>query len=591
MGPRRFTRNHNLISSRTRKFLSYYRPYHRIFIADLACAFIVAGIALLIPICTRILTKSLETGSPDVPRQLGIMAVIMLALVAVHNICNTFVSYTGHMMGTYMERDMRAELFAHYQKLSFSFYDNQRVGQLMSRITNDLYNVGELAHHGPEDIIISLLKFIGVFLLLIGINPSLTLVVFLFLPFMAAYAFYFNLRLRAAMRETRAHIGDVNAQVEDTLSGIRVVKSFTNEAIEQQKFDAQNARFVDSRRAGYRAEAYFYGGMDAFTQLLPVAVIILGGLAITGAALDLPDLLTVILCVAIMIEPIQRAVNFIRLYQEGISGFTRFMEMLEIQPEIIDAPDAVELSPVRGDLAFRAVSFRYQDGHAYVLKDISLDIRAGEYVALVGSSGVGKTTLCSLVPRFYDVTGGEILLDGINIKDVRLRSLRRNIGVVQQDVYLFAGTIAENIGYGKPGAPREEIIEAARRANAHDFVMALPEGYDTDIGQRGVKLSGGQKQRISIARVFLKNPPVLIFDEATSALDNESEKAVQESLEALSLNRTTLVIAHRLSTIQRAHRIIVLTGSGIEEQGTHDELLARGGTYARLYNVQSAVTL
>lgn len=580
-----------MISTRARKFLSYYAPYRRTLIADLTCAFIAAAVALLIPICTRILTKSLELGSVDAPQQLGLMALIMLALVAIHNICNTFVSYTGHMMGTYMERDMRAELFAHYQKLSFSFYDNQRVGQLMSRITNDLFNVGELAHHGPEDIIISLLKFAGVFVLLIGINPSLTLVVFLFLPFMAAYAFYFNLKLRAAMRESRARIGDVNAQVEDTLSGIRVVKSFTNESAEQRKFDTENARFVDSRRAGYQAEAYFYGGMDAFTQLLPVAVILLGGLAITRATLDLPDLLTYILCVGIMIEPIQRAVNFVRLYQEGISGFTRFMEMLEVQPDIVDAPRAVELPPVRGALTFRNVSFQYQDGHTAVLKDVSLDIRAGEYVALVGSSGVGKTTLCSLVPRFYDVTSGEILLDGVNIKDVTLRSLRRSIGVVQQDVYLFAGTIAENIGYGRPGAARDEIVEAARRANAHAFITALPDGYDTDIGQRGVKLSGGQKQRISIARVFLKDPPVLIFDEATSALDNKSEKAVQESLEALAYNRTTLVIAHRLSTIQRANRIIVLTDSGIEEEGTHEELLARGGAYARLYNVRSGVTL
>ena len=515
----------------------------------------------------------------------------MIGLVALYAAANTFVDYQGHMMGARMERDMRAELFDHYQKLSFSFYDEQKTGQLMTRLTNDIFWLSELFHHGPEDLIIALLTFLGAFGILASINVELTLIVFAFLPVMAVYAFYFNKRMNIALRLSHDRVGDINAQVEDTLAGVRVVQSFGNEDIETRKFAEQNNRFLRSRGDGYWSEAYLYSGINAFTQLILIAVIVFGAVAISSASLDPADLVTYLLCVGILIEPVKRALNINRLYQEGITGFTRFIEMLEVQPQIVDAPDAVELPPVRGNLTFRNVSFKYQDGHAYVLKDISLDIRAGEYVALVGSSGVGKTTLCSLVPRFYDVTSGEILLDGVNIRDVTLRSLRRSIGVVQQDVYLFAGTVAGNIGYGRPGATREEIVEAAKRANAHAFIMALPDGYDTDIGQRGVKLSGGQKQRISIARVFLKDPPVLIFDEATSALDNESEKAVQESLEALAYNRTTLVIAHRLSTIQRAHRIVVLTDAGIEEQGTHEALLARGGAYARLYNVRSAVTL
>ncbi|MBZ0286915.1 MAG: ABC transporter ATP-binding protein/permease, partial [Anaerolineae bacterium] len=480
----------------------------------------------------------------------------------------------------------RADLFNHYQKLSFGFYDEQRTGQLMSRITNDLFSLSELYHHGPEDLAIAILKFAGAFLILIHINVGLTLVIFLMVPLMAAYAFYFNRRMNAALSLSRERVGDINAQVEDTLSGIRVVQSFTNESIENRKFAYRNQRFLQSRDDGYLSEAYFSAGMMAATQLLTIAVIILGGVAIVQASLDLADMLTYLLCVAILVEPIQRVVNFARLYQEGITGFNRFMDILEIEPDIQDTPGAMELSRVRGDVEFRGVSFKYREEHNYVVRNISLHIRAGEYVALVGSSGVGKTTLCSLIPRFYDVTEGEILLDGHNIRDVRLSSLRRNIGVVQQDVYLFAGTVADNIRYGKPDATDEEIVEAAKQANAHDFIMALPEGYDTDIGQRGVKLSGGQKQRLSIARVFLKDPPILIFDEATSALDNESERAVQESLERLTDNRTTLVIAHRLSTIRNAGRIIVLTDDGIHEQGTHDELISLNGAYASLYNMQ-----
>ena len=409
------------------------------------------------------------------------------------------------------------------------------------------------------------------------------------MPVMAVYALYFNKKMNRALHSSKERIGDINAQVEDTLAGIRVVKSFTNEEVEKSKFAYANQRFLASRRDGYRSEAYFSGGLMAFTQLLTIAVIIFGGVAIVHASLDLADLLTYLLCVSILIDPIQKLVNLGRLYQEGITGFHRFMEMLEVAPDLHDAPDAIDLTEVQGKMEFQDVSFRYKEEYHDVVKNLSLEIRAGEYVALVGASGVGKTTLCSLIPRFYEVTAGTILLDGQDIRDVTLHSLRRNIGIVQQDVYLFAGTVAENIRYGKPDASQQEIIEAAKQAHAHEFIMALPNGYDTDIGQRGVRLSGGQKQRLSIARVFLKNPPIIIFDEATSALDNESEKAVQDSLEQLANNRTTLVIAHRLSTIRNAQRIVVLADNGIAEQGTHAELLALNGVYANLYNMQSKI--
>jgi len=575
------------LSSRSKKFLSYYKPYLGWLVADLLCAFIVTATLLALPLCTRYITKNLLEGqTPDTLNQIYAMGALMLALIAIHTLSNAFVDYQGHMMGAKMESDMRLELFDHYQKLSFSFYDEQKTGQLMTRLTNDLFWLSELYHHGPEDLSIAILNFIGAFIILIQINVELTIIVFLFLPVMAVYAYYFNMRMKAALRQSKDRIGDINAQVEDTLAGIRVVKSFTNEDIEKKKFAYENSRFVDSRRDGYKSEAYFSNGMIALTQLITVAVVVFGGIAIVNASLDLADLLTYALYVGILIEPIHRLINFSRLYQDGITGFNRFMEMLEIAPEIQDAPNAIDLTHVRGNIEFKEVSFRYKQDYNDVLKNISLNIRVGEYVALVGSSGVGKTTLCSLISRFYDVTDGEIRLDGTDIRDIRLNSLRANIGIVQQDVYLFAGTVADNILYGKRNAAREDIIEAAKKANAHEFIMALPDGYDTDIGQRGVKLSGGQKQRLSIARVFLKNPPVIIFDEATSALDNESEKAVRESLETLSDQRTTLVIAHRLSTVRNAQRIVVLTDSGINEQGTHDELIAMGGAYANLYNMQ-----
>lgn len=517
------------------------------------------------------------------------VGALLLALVAVHTLCNFFVDYRGHMMGALMESDMREELFDHYHKLSFGFYDEQKTGQLMTRLTNDIFMLAELYHHGPEDLAIALFKFMGAFIILININVELTLLIFLFLPFMAIYAFYFNRRMNVALRKSKDRIGDINAQVEESLSGIRVVKSFTNEEIEKQKFAYENRRFVEARGEGYRSEAYFSAGLIASTQLITLAVVVFGSAAIVNATLDLADLLTYLLCVGILIEPIQRVVNFARLYQEGVTGFHRFMDMLEVQPEIQDTAGAVELTHVAGNIQFCNVGFKYKHDHNYVFKHLSLEINAGDYVALVGSSGAGKTTLCSLIPRFYEVTEGEILIDGRSIKEVCLDSLRRNIGVVQQDVYLFAGSVADNIRYGRPDATLEEVIEAAKKANAHNFIMALPAGYDTDIGQRGVKLSGGQKQRLSIARVFLKDPPILIFDEATSALDNESERAVQDSLEKLANNRTTLVIAHRLSTVRNAQRIVVLTEQGISEQGTHEALLAQQGAYANLYNVQARI--
>lgn len=576
--------------TRGKKFLSYYKPYMGLFFTDIACALIVSAITLLLPLCVQYITKNiLEGHDPHELRDISLMGAFMLVLVVVQTLCTMFIDFQGHMMGARMQSDMRTELFEHYQKLSFGFYDEQKVGQLMTRLTDDTFWLSELYHHGPEDIVVTFLTVTGAFIILVKINLALTLLLFLFLPMMTVYAWYFNKKMNKALRSSKDRIGDINAQVEDTLAGIRVVKSFTNEEVEKRKFAYANRRFLASRSDGYRSEAYFFGGLGAFAQLMSIAVIVLGGIAIVHAALDLADMLTYLLCVGILVDPIKKLINFGELYQEGITGFQRFMEILEIEPDLQDTPNSRDLTRVRGDTEFQDVSFRYKENQKDVVKNLSLRICAGEYVALVGPSGIGKTTLCSLIPRFYDVSVGKILLDGHDIRDVTLRSLRRNIGIVQQDVYLFAGTIAENIRYGKLDASEQEIIEAAKKAHAHDFIMALPDGYDTDIGQRGVKLSGGQKQRLSIARVFLKNPPVIIFDEATSALDNESEKAVQDSLEKLADNRTTLVITHRLSTIRNAQRIVVLSEAGISEQGTHEELIALNSAYANLYNMQAKI--
>ncbi|WP_135229503.1 ABC transporter ATP-binding protein [Deinococcus fonticola] len=567
-------------------FLFYYRPYRLTLFIDLLCASVVAGILLIYPLCAGYVTRTvLDNPGPEAWGQLVRVGVFMLGLLAVQIAANTFVDYQGHMMGTFIERDMRRDLFAHLQKQSFAFFDSRRTGQLMSRVTNDLFDVGELAHHGPEDLFIAVLLFTGVFVILLNLNPALTLLLFAFLPFMAAYAIYFNIRLNRALLQSRARIADVNAQVEDTLAGIRVVQSFAGEKLEQGRFNGENQRFVNSRRMEYRAEAYFYQGMTLFTQLMSIAVLVFGGLYILRDSLTLPELVTYLMCVGILMEPIRRFVNLARLLQEGVTGFQRFRELMLIQPDIIDAPDARIIQKPRGDIEFRDVSFQYPGTPRPVLRNINLNIRSGEFVALVGTSGVGKSTLCALIPRFYEVTDGEVCLDGTPICNITLESLRRSIGVVQQDVYLFSGTVMENIRYGRPDATETEIIQAAKQAGAHEFITALPGGYDTDIGQRGVKLSGGQKQRLSIARVFLKDPSILIFDEATSALDNESERVVQESLERLAAHRTTLVIAHRLSTVRNAQRIVVLTENGIAEEGTHDQLMQGNGVYAQLQAV------
>lgn len=580
-----------IAGSRAKKFLSYYRPYRGLLLADLLSAVVISAAALLLPVCTNFITKNLlaSKGAPSALDRIYALGVAMLALVALQALCTLFVDYQGHVMGAKMERDMRRELFEHYQKLSFSFYDRQRTGQLMARITNDLLSLAELYHHGPEDLAIASLELIGVLIILAHIDRTLTLMVLCFLPVMFLFALHFSRRMIAALRLSKDRIGDINARVEDSLAGIRVVKSFTNEAFETVRFNYENDRFLASRSEGYRSEAWFSGGMAAFTQLITIAVIVFGATGIARESLDLADLLTFLMCVAVLVDPIHRLVNFARLYQEGSTGFDQFYEMLQMEPGMPDQAGAAELTHVQGDITFRNVSFRYADDSPLVLKNLSLEMKAGEFVALVGASGVGKTTLCSLIPRFYDATEGDILIDGSNVREVRPQSLRQNIGIVQQDVYLFAGTVAENLRYGKPDASIDEIIEAANMAHAHEFIMALPNGYDTEIGERGVKLSGGQKQRLSIARVFLKNPPILIFDEATSALDNESERAVQKSLHRLARNRTTLVIAHRLSTVRNAERIVVLTEDGIAEEGTHSELVSSGGAYSRLYNTQASI--
>ena len=574
------------MKGRFRKFISYYKPYKKIFILDMVCAMLAAGVTLVFPMITRYITGVILVVEPIELGKIYQLGLLMLVLVVIEFFCNFYVTYQGHVMGTYMERDIRNELFEHYQKLSFSFYDEQKTGQLMSRITNDIFSLTELYHHGPEDIVISLIKFVGAFIILSSIHLKLTLIVFAFIPVMGGFAYYYNKKMKKAYKRNKQRIGDINARIEDNLSGIRVVKSFANESQEMDKFQVENMNFVDSKRNSYLYMAKYHSGLGVFTSMITIAVIFFGALFISQEAITTPDLIAFVLYIANLIEPVKKLINFTEQFQEGATGFERFMEILEVQPDIQDKADAVELKDVQGHVCFEDVAFRYNDKREYVLKHIQLDVQPGEYIALVGSSGVGKTTICSLLPRFYEVSEGRIMIDGQDIRDVKLASLRQNIGIVQQDVYLFAGTIMDNIRYGKFNATDEEVIEAAKKANAHEFIMALPEGYDTDCGQRGVKLSGGQKQRLSIARVFLKNPPILIFDEATSALDNESEHIVQESLESLAAHRTTFVIAHRLSTIKNAKRICVLTSKGIEEEGTHEELLAKQGQYAYLYNMQ-----
>lgn len=572
--------------SEIKKLFSYYRPYRRLFITDLLFAVLSAAIALAIPMVVRYVTNTLiYCESSVILQRMCIIAVCLFILLAADCYARYYIGYVGHVMGAKIEYDMREEIFAHMQKLSFSFFDDQKVGQLMSRITTDLFDITELLHHGPENIILSVLKIIGALVILLGVNPWLVLAAFLILPILFIFAYKLNRRMREGFKESRAKIAEINAQIEDNLSGIRVVKSFANESVENEKFKTGNDGFLAAKTKQYRYMGTFQAGVGIFTTLIQVNVIIAGGILIAYNRLSISDLITFLLYIGVFTEPIRTLVDFTEQFQNGYSGFERFREIMKIEPDIADKPDAMELRNVKGDISFRNVSFRYQDNADVVLSHVSLNVPAGAYMALVGSSGAGKTTLCSLIPRFYDVTDGAVEIDGQDVRNFTLKSLRSQIGIVQQDIYLFAGTIAENIAYGKPNATEEEIIAAAKNANAHEFIMSFPDGYQTDIGQRGIKLSGGQKQRLSIARVFLKNPPILIFDEATSALDNESERVVQESLEKLAKNRTTFVIAHRLTTIQNAEKILVLTENGIAESGSHEELLAAGGIYEKLYHM------
>ncbi|MEG0876607.1 MAG: ABC transporter ATP-binding protein [Oscillospiraceae bacterium] len=570
--------------SRFKKLISYFKPQKKLFAADMFFAILGATVSLIIPLMVRYIANDLiylETGLAL--RSILVVVVIMLGLLLVEMASSYFIAYYGHLMGAKIEYTMRNEIFSHYQKLSFSFYDNEKVGQLMSRITNDLFDISELLHHGPEEILISAIKLLGTFSVLLVINWRLALIAFLPIPFMIWFAVVYNKKMKDAFVRNRARIADINATIEDNLSGIRVVKSFANEEAEIQKFKRGNARFVTSKLDSYRYMATYNTILGAMTTLITILVAGSGTLLLAMGYIQISDLLIFLLYIGNFTEPIKKLVFITESFQNGYSGFDRFSEMMSIEPDIEDAPNAVELKNVRGDIVFDDVSFHYDDGDC-VFENLNLTVPAGDYVALVGLSGVGKTTLCSLIPRFYDVSAGSISIDGHDVRSLTTKSLRDHIGIVQQDIHLFAGTVMENIRYGRPDATDAQVVEAAKNANAHEFISGLPEGYDTDIGQRGAKLSGGQKQRLSIARVFLKNPPILIFDEATSALDNESERMVQESLEKLAHNRTTFVIAHRLSTIHNAKRILVLTKNGIEEQGTHAELISRGGIYASLYS-------
>ena len=574
------------MSKNLKKMISYYKPYLGVFWADMFFATVSAAVALVIPLVIRYVTSTLIYMEPQaILGQIRWIALMLFALVAVDCYSRFFIANQGHVMGAKIEYDMRAEIFAHFQKLSFSFYDDQKVGQLMSRITTDLFDITELMHHGPENIILSLIKIIGAFVILMSIKPALALAAFAVLPFMFLFAYYMNGKMRRAFRSNRERIADINAQIEDNLSGIRVVKSFANEDIEKEKFRQGNEGFLRAKKNSYYYMGSFSAGLGTFTTLIQVNVILAGVILIAKGSVDISDLVTFLLYISVFTEPVRTLIDFTEQFQNGYTGFERFQEIMAIEPDIADKEDAKELVNVKGDISFEDVSFQYEENTECVLNHINLNVPAGAYMALVGSSGAGKSTLCSLIPRFYDVTAGAVKIDGCDVRDIRLKSLRDHIGIVQ-DVYLFVGTVFDNIRYGKPDATREEVIEAAKNANAHDFIMSLPNGYETDIGQRGIKLSGGQKQRLSIARVFLKNPPILIFDEATSALDNESEKVVQDSLEKLAKNRTTFVIAHRLSTIKNAQRILVLTEEGIAEEGTHEELLEKGGVYEKLYQMQ-----
>mgnify|MGYP005789211151 CR=1 FL=1 len=569
-----------------KKFIRYYRPYQVVLYLDLVCAAVISLIDLAYPQILRTLTRTLFREEAE--RVMGVLlpiAVGMLIMYVVQALCKYYVSYQGHMMGAYMERDMRQQLFDHYEKLSFSYYDNNNSGQMMSKLVSDLFDIAEFAHHGPENLFISVIKIVGSFVCLFWINARLAVPLLILVVFMIFFSARQNARMQETFMDNRRKIGDVNASLQDTLAGIRVVQSFANEDVERKKFRKSNENFLQSKNSNYRCMGNFMGGNLFFQGMMYLVTVVYGGWLIARGQMAVDDLAMYALYIGIFISPIQILVELAEMMQKGLSGFKRFVAVMETEPEIVDAPDAQDLTDVKGHVCYEDVSFRYSDEED-VLSHVSFDIPAGRSVALVGPSGGGKTTICSLLPRFYDVTGGKITIDGKDVSRVTLKSLRNVIGIVQQDVYLFCGTVKDNISYGKPGASMDEIIEAAKEANIHDFIMSLPDGYDTFVGERGTRLSGGQKQRISIARVFLKNPPILILDEATSALDNESERHIQMSLEKLSKNRTTITIAHRLSTIQNADEIIVINNEGIAERGTHRELMERDGIYAHYYKMQ-----
>ena len=569
-----------------KRFIHYYKPYRTVFFLDLICAATISVIDLVYPQILRTATNSLFTkDSGAILKMLVPIALGLFVMYTIQSLCKYYVSYQGHMMGAYMERDMRQQLFEHYETLSFSYYNSHNSGQMMSKLVSDLFDIAEFAHHGPENLFISLIKVVGSFIFLFFINWRLAIPLVIIVIIMFVFSMRQNSRMQETFMENRRKIGDVNASLQDTLSGIRVVQSFTNEEIEKNKFQKSNHAFLVSKKDNYRCMGEFMSSNLFFQGMMYLVTLVYGGYLIANNEMSAADLAMYALYIGIFISPIQILVELMEMMQKGLSGFRRFLDVMETEPEIKDAPDAVELKDVKGRVCYEDVSFHYSDDETTVLSHVSIEIPAGKSVALVGPSGGGKTTICSLLPRFYDVTGGRVTVDGQDIRSLTLKSLRSQIGVVQQDVYLFSGSIRDNIAYGKPDATEEEIIEAAKCANIHDFIMELPDQYDTFVGERGARLSGGQKQRISIARVFLKNPPILILDEATSALDNESERWIQHSLEELSKNRTTITIAHRLSTIKNADEIIVITENGIAERGTHETLLEKNGIYAGYYNM------
>lgn len=569
-----------------KKFIKYYKPYKTVFFIDLLCATIISAIDLAFPQLLRTLTKTLFAGAPGkIISALISITIGLLVAYIIQTACRYYVTYAGHMMGARMERDMRKELFDQYEKLSFSYYDQNNSGQMMSKLVSDLFDISELAHHGPENLFISLIKIIGSFIFLFMINRMLAVPMLILVVLMLVFSYGQNKKMQETFMDNRRKIGDINSSLQDTLAGIRVVQSFANERIEQEKFNRSNENFLISKDANYRCMGSFMSGNAFFQGMMYLVTLVFGGFLIAHGRMEASDLAMYALYIGIFISPIQILVELTEMMQKGLSGFRRFLEVVETEPDIVDAADAKPLKNVKGNVCYEDVSFHYSDDDTPVLSHVSFEIPAGKSIALVGPSGSGKTTICSLLPRFYDVTEGRVTIDGNDVRKLTLESLRSQIGLVSQDVYLFGGSIKDNIAYGKPDATMDEIVDAAKKANIHDFIMELPDKYDTFVGERGTRLSGGQKQRISIARVFLKNPPVLILDEATSALDNESERFIQKSLEELAKDRTTITIAHRLSTIRNADEILVVADCGIAERGTHEELLALDGIYARYYDM------